>query len=184
MFKSLNAHLKIIAAVILLVFGVGVVVGGYLFTQDIRNLRTLVEQLYSNFGIELFSIAITVIVIEGLNERRAKQERKTELILQMSSPGNSFAVEAVRILRQKGWLEDGSLRDARLLDANLQGAQLRRANLRGADLWNANLRGVILRNAKLQGADLWLAKLQGADLSSVNLGGADLWNANLRGADL
>jgi len=63
MLKSLNAHLKIIAAVILLVFGVGVVGGGYLFTQDIRNLRTLVEQLYSNFGIELFSIAITVLVI-------------------------------------------------------------------------------------------------------------------------
>ena len=104
MLKSLNAHLKIIAAVILLVFGVGVVGGGYLFTQDIRNLRTLVEQLYSNFGIELFSIAITVLVIETLNERRAKQERKTELILQMGSPDNSFAVEAVRILRQKaGW---------------------------------------------------------------------------------
>ena len=124
MLKSLNAHLKIIAAVILLVFGVGVVGGGYLFTQDIRNLRTLVEQLYSNFGIELFSIAITVLVIETLNERRAKQERKTELILQMGSPDNSFAVEAVRILRQKGWLEDGSLRDARLSQAKLSESRM------------------------------------------------------------
>jgi uncharacterized protein YjbI with pentapeptide repeats len=140
------------AAALFLILGVVIVGFGYGFTQEgAFDVRNFVHEIYSNLGIELVSIGLTVIVIEGLNRRAAIQERKEELILQMGSPENPFAVEAVRILRQKGWLKDGSL----------DGADLYKANLQEADLTNANLQEVNLEFANLQGANLRLPVCKG-----------------------
>jgi hypothetical protein len=180
------------AASLFLAFGLGVVVAGYFFTRDDLEIKTLVHEIYSNFGIELISIGLTVLVIDGLNRRRAEQERKEELISQMGSLSNDFALDAVRQLRKKGWLEDGSLQGAELRGANLQGADLenadlREVNLRYADLREMNLRYAklhmaILLDANLQGADLGLANLQQAILIQAKLHGANMMVANLRGA--
>ena len=157
------------------------------------------DELYSNAGVELLSIGLTVLVIDSLNRRqaekerivieeanrqRAEAERKAELILQLGSPDNGFAREAARLLRHKGWLTDGSLQGASLIEANLQGEDLFGANLKGAKLLEANLQGTYLYDANLQEAELSGTNLQGADLQIANLQGANLRWANLQKANL
>jgi Pentapeptide repeats (8 copies) len=166
------------AALAFLILGLVVVGYGYSLTQSGWNWKRFVEQVYSNLGIELVSISLTVLVIEALNERRTIQERKEELILQMGSPDNSFAIEAVRILRQKGWLTDGSLKGSYLWDANLRDANLDRADLRYVTLINANLQSANLGGANLQGVRLTKANLKGAWVGYTNLREAELMSAD------
>ena len=90
-------------------------------------------------------------------------ERKEEPILQMGSSDNTTAIEAARILRQKSWLQDGSLKGAYLDSANLQGAYLNGANLQGVYFWEAHLEGAKLAGANLEGTKLLHANLQGAE---------------------
>ncbi len=172
------------AAVGFLIGGLVVFFGGFLVTQTRQDLFAVIEQGYSNFGIELISIAATVLVIDGLNQRRASKERFQELIRQMRSKDNGLASAAVEILRLKGWLTDGSLKGANLWNANLQGVNLWNANLEGADLQNANLEGANLIETNLQGADLQNANLEGAILGAANLQGANLIKANLLAVNL
>ena len=111
-------------------------------------------------------------------------EEKARLIAEMSSGVRAIAVPALEKLTDRGWLYDGSLKEAQLQGANLQGADLTKANLQGANLAWANLQGADPILANLQGADLFMANLQGADLSKANLQEADLAGADLAGADL
>lgn len=194
-------------AVILLIIGVVVLGTGFFFLYFGTNsftFRQLVTDLYANGGTEFLSIFITVFIIDRRNKARALQERKEEVIVQLGSPYEAIADQALRICWLKEWLYDGSLKGARLLDAKLPGADLRHAdlqdvNLARADLsraWlrNSNLRGAILQECNLQGASLVMldlrgqrmnnAQLQGALLERVNLQGANLGDANLEGADL
>lgn len=139
---------------------------------------------YYSIRAELIGIGVTVLIIDNANEAVKRREEKKRLILQMGSPDNAFAVEAVRQLTERGWLIDGSLNGARLMKADLNDANLFRAELINADL----------RLAKLQKANLWLANLyetmlgnadiRGADLNEANLYKADLRRANLQGANL
>ncbi|HRX00363.1 MAG TPA: pentapeptide repeat-containing protein [Cyclobacteriaceae bacterium] len=176
------------AAVVFVLLGIGIAVGGYVFLYGLGTLRDIVGDFYANIAAEAISIAITVLIIERLYERRSKTEaEKTEkerLILQMGSPDNGFAVEAVRQLRQRGWLSDGSLEGV-----DLTGANLRKAMLSGAVLTWADLTAVDLVDADLSDADLYETHLRGtrlhkANLMSANLSGAILWNTYLEEADL
>ena len=137
------------------------------------KLYTWGSDFWQNFGTEMFGAAITFVLLEvmlaGRRVREANDREKARLILQMGSPTNDFAVEAVRLLRARNWLTDGSMDGASLLRANLAGAWLRAANLAGANLHWANLLG----------ADLYRANLVGANLSETNLMNANLWDANL-----
>src|SRR5690606_14898603 len=118
------------------------------------------------------------------NELRSEHERKDELILQMGSDNNVLVKEAVRILRLKGWIEDGTLRGANLMHANLQGAHLRDADLQEACLDFAKLEGANLYRADLRSATLVIASLAGAALKDAKLDGAMLFHTNLKGAKL
>ena len=84
------------------------------------------------FRAELIGAGLTTLLIgnagQAAQQVAQKQEEKKRLILQMGSPDNGFAIEAVRQLREEGWLEDGSLKGANLIGANW------RANLSGIDL--------------------------------------------------
>ena len=183
-------------ALLALAFLIGVL--GY-FNQRGRlylpeTLRQIVAAFDTNAVTELVSIAATILIVDRLYERRETEREKRRLILQMGSPDNVFAREAVRALRARGWLEDGSVKFAILSEANLHGADLTetnlcgayllRANLQSARLVRANLKGAFLVDANLQGAFLVDANLQDAFLARANLLGAPLWRANLRGADL
>lgn len=138
---------------------------------------------YTAISPALVAVGLAVLLLDTANELRAERERKAEWIVQMGSPDNAFAVEAARQLRARGWLEDGSLRGARLLGANLQRADLVGADLQGASIWNANLEGAEFRGASLQGAFFTGSNLQGADFRNANLQEGSLQNANLQGAN-
>lgn len=138
--------------------------------------------LNENLGAELIGIGATVIVIDAANRWTNIQQEKKRLIRQMGSTVNPEAMRAVELLRDRGWLQDGSLRDAYLVRANLQEANLSWANLQAASLMLSNLQGAVLSRASLQtayvsGADLQAADLSGANLQATHLAGADLQGA-------
>lgn len=179
-------------ALVLLIIGLpGVVPGhlGDLFPSGLVRFHTAISA-------ELIGMALTVLLIDTANELHSMRTQKEALILQMSSPDNAFATEAVRQLRAlgRGWFGDNSLHAANLSGANLQGAHLSYANLQGANLESANLQGADLLQADLQGTSLkyanlqraWLiqANLQAAFLQSADLPEAYLMSANLQGAYL
>lgn len=140
--------------------------------------------LYVPIFTEIIGIGIAVLLIDLSNKFLATRNEKKRLILQMGSPDNVFAREAVRQLRARGWLTDGSLRGAFLGGANLEEAILQAANLQGAELWSSNLQGAYLVSANLQEAVLAVANLQGANLVKVNLARAILVGAKLQGAKM
>ncbi len=191
---------------------------GYLTQRYGLDVRLAIGVILADFSvtvvIALASIALALLVIDSLNERSAEEQVKAKLTRELCSTDNGIALRAVRELRARGWLEDGSLRganlvgvnlrrayliggnlqaavlfradlhEADLVGANLQGAELRRANLREAKLNYTDLRGAYLARANLAAADLRGAKLQGAKLQGVDLRGAKLRGADLRGARL
>lgn len=146
----------------------------------------LFEDFSASLATEMLSIAITVLLIDALNNRQRNKELKAQLIRQMGSSYPGVAVTAANELQYHGWGfgEDTSLVGAYLLDANLERAILWFANLEGAQLLSANLQGAGLAAANLKGAFLLQANLKGAHLESANLERASLQLANLRGASL
>jgi Pentapeptide repeats (8 copies) len=137
-------------------------IGGFIYSRPEAGY-------WVNIYATLVGTILTIAVLDRRAEQRAIRERKEELILQMGSSDNGFALEAVRLLGHKGWLRDGSLRNARLIGANLQTSRLIKANLEASILIGANLGEVNLYKANLQGANLLSANLKGADLTSANL---------------
>jgi hypothetical protein len=112
------------------------------------------------------------------------RQRKEQLISQMSSTIRDISIPAVEELRRNNWLEDGSLRGAKLFEANLEGAELGRANLEGVSFYGCNLKGAYITEANLQKTDFSAANLEGAYLGFSNFHGALFMAANLRKASL
>lgn len=147
-----------------------------------------------NAFTEIFGIIVTIFFVDQLNQIRAEQRRKEELLIELRSKHNAVSTRAALILMKKWWLYDGALEGASLRDANLQGAKLwgvhmrgaycSRANFRAAEMPQAKLQEAIFIHANLCAANLTHADLRGADLSQANLKGANLQYANLRGANL
>src|SRR5688572_24630660 len=136
------------------VIGIGILVIGNLSPDEGLNLRRLWEDLYSNVGTDLLSIALTVLIIDKLVERRDTRQHKARLIREMGSRDNGTVQRAVDELRAQGWLTDGSLLHADLKYANLSDVNLADANLEEAYLSFAVLHRADLRNAKLSRAIL------------------------------
>jgi hypothetical protein len=134
-------------------------------------------------GAIVTTILVTVIV-GSAQHRQVLSAELDRLVLQLGSPEHAFATEAARLLRQSGWLTDGSLRGANLPGANLHGAHLETAHLQGANLAAADLTLAWLNGANLRSADLTRAYLPYAQIRHADLQGAILYYANLEGADL
>ena len=111
-----------------------------------------VGDFYANMAAELASIAITVLIIDTLNDRRVTALEKQKLIFQMGSPINSTSREAIRELRQRGWLQNGALRGASLAWSNLKDANIRRADLREIDFTGVLIEGTHLQKSILDGS--------------------------------
>ena len=73
-------------------------------------------------GPELAGIVIGVVTIDYLNEWRQDEQLKKQLMLQLSSAHNDVTDTALRALRARGWVKDGSLSEADLGRANLSRA--------------------------------------------------------------
>ncbi len=110
-------------------------------------------------GAILTGLLFTFIV-GTVEEIEADAALKTNLVLQLGSPDNGTALEALRELRSHGWHGDGTLRGVNLSGANLRGANLEGVALRETNLINANLQGAVLVGTDLRGADLTGANLQ------------------------
>lgn len=154
-----------------------------LFTNPV-TWKMFVTDIYANAGAELFSIALTVLIIDRLNSKRTKNDEIRRLLLQMGSPNNSFALEAIRLLRQEVNLSDIDfsridLERADLTNANLASINMNNVFMQRAKLVKANLGSASLRNAKLAGIDLTNADLVLADLTNADLAGANLTDADL-----
>ena len=153
-------------------FAVLTIIGVGVFYLGVKGL---IGEYRGNIVSTVFGFVLTIVILEKRNNRKFKER----LIRQMGSDDRGVAAEAVRLLKQRVWQLDGSLKKAVLFKANLQEADLTEANLRGACLSFVHLTGANLSGANLQGADLFHASLQGADLSGANLRGANLMKANL-----
>jgi len=161
--------------VLLLVASVVIGYNGYRYIHgEGFSWAIFVEDFYTNVSSEMLSVAITILIIDRLNQRRDKEEEKQRLMRQMGARERGLALQAVDELNALGAVKDGSLRKMMLEEANLVGAKLGRA-----DLSYAKMDFSILSEAKL-----YFAKLEHADMSGVNLQGAMLTGANLRHADL
>ena len=174
------------AAVVFIILGIVIAIAGYAFLYGIGTLRDVVGDFYANIAMEFVSVAITVLIIERLYERRSKvvaeKEEKERLILQMGSPNNGFVIEAVRQLEKRGWLKDGALHGADLMYANLFQTKLDSANLSYANLYKADLREADLKYANLTYCQCYAADFSKTDLGNANFQEAFLFKANFQNA--
>lgn len=189
--KSWRGHnLKRLAGMFLLVLSFLVFVLGYVYQYGIKlSVDDLIQDYYANVSSELASIAITVLILDHLSEKRAEKNLLQQLIREMGSKNNAFATKAAKELRAYGWLTDGSIQGVDLEAADLSKSDLGHANLSGAALIATNLNGAylasaILIGATIKGANLEDANLSDADLSDADLRWSDLSNVDLKGAKL
>ena len=147
------------------------------------GLTTLSIDFYANLAVEMLSIGITVLVIDGLHQR---QQRKQRLIIHLRSRHPDTVRDTFLACQKNGWVKDGSLAHAELQFADLSEIDLTDANLQGAKLEHArfparavhvNLRDADLSYAILAGADLSHALLEGAILDGVDLATTNLTEA-------
>jgi hypothetical protein len=149
-----------IVGTLLLILAVYIGIRGFLFLYSGGfSYQQLTSDFYANVSTELASIAITVLIIDVINQRRIKQQELADLKWQMGSRDNVLALEAVRKLRGKKWLIDGTLKGLDIRGANLTGAKLFRANLEGANLERVKLHGAFLKQANLRNAKVTIEQL-------------------------
>lgn len=183
----------------LFLLGLVITVVGHINQYDALIVTQLFTDLYANLGAELLSIAVTVLIIDQLYQRRETKQQTERLLREIRSKENSIALRALEELKALGLVDRGvlvaaDLKYANLQDAIINGADMRRAyltfaNLREADLRGTDLSDAILRQCNLQAVlllnvNLTGAKLLEADLRDANLNGANLTGANLAGATL
>lgn len=117
------------------------------------------------------------------NIKRIRQSRE-ELINQVANSPNPAALEAMATLKEKLYLQDGTMNGADLTGARLQNVRLARANLEQVTLSGADLTGCYLGATNLKAADLTGAKLADSNLREVILPGANLRDADVRGSHM
>lgn len=148
-----------------------------------RVLPAWLSDLSQGLSTEMIGAFITtfflVIIVSMVQEYQDVAQRKQQLLLQMGSPDNGVAVEAVRQARVLGWLNEDLL-----VNANLAGADLSNANLSEVSLASVNLSGAILVGTDFFGADLSGVDFSYANLRNSILVQADMQNAKLYNADL
>lgn len=150
-------------------------------------------EFWQGISTEMVGAIMTTIIfgiaLVFFQESQAEQRLQEDLIFEMSSPTNSFAIQAVRRLAREGWLTDGTLNGADIADGNLQDARLNGAQMIGANLSDTDLTGAFLTNAilvdgLLDDTILFDALLLRVDLENADLSGADLREAYLLAANL
>lgn len=159
----------------------------------------------TNVYTELMSVVVTILVLDRLNDWRARnREREAlqkRLLREASSSGQAVAVTALDWLREEGWLN--LIQGDKLDHPNWECAYVGGLNLSEANFEGANLKGIIsytkdgdkdinhpiqlenanLKKANLQEVNLKYANLQKANLEYADLEKANFWSANLQEAN-
>lgn len=179
---------------VLLLFAMTVGVLGYLNQHKGLYLGNMLGQFltdyYTNISTELVSIAITVLVLDTLNERRADQQLLEQLLLELGGQDNGMALRALRELKARDWIKKETLQgidlhEAKLEEADFSYLSLQQANLSYAKLQRANLTEANMEEADIEGADLEDATLGWTNLRGIKLmRGANFSNAGIAGVML
>jgi uncharacterized protein YjbI with pentapeptide repeats len=158
---------------------------GLLMTPAVEQVAGDLNGLIGNLVPEAIGIIFTVLILDRLNENRARESYKESLRRQAGSVVNDVAVDAIEQLRKEGWTEgeQSVLQGLNLIGANLANARLHKSNLQKADLEGANLKAASLSHSNLTSANLIAARLEEAELYEANLSGADLRVASLNGSN-
>jgi hypothetical protein len=164
-------------AVILGFAGIAIGIGKGLIEGG--NLGSSISGFFLNIGNDLFGIAVTVLIIDLLNEKNEEIYQKEKLIRELSSKDNGIAIRALVDLEARGWLRDGTLVNAILIEANLIGISLSKANLAHVSLERAILKDASLSNTDLRNANLIDVNMQNGFLQEIDLENANLWKGNL-----
>jgi uncharacterized protein YjbI with pentapeptide repeats len=118
-------------------------------------------------------------------EDYAESVEFNELIAQLqTSTAPDTASDAANMLRERGWLLDGTMKGMFLQGADLRGVDFSDALLMDADMDEVDLSFASLAEADLEGASLREANFEGADLTGCNFENADLTNANFKRANM
>ncbi|MFD9105847.1 pentapeptide repeat-containing protein [Streptomyces virginiae] len=171
---------------------VGMVVG-HVSGKGLR-WEELIRDVGTSVGAELVAVAVTVLMIDRLADRREMLRLRQQLVREASSSDHGLALRAVLELDVRGFLAEGALVEARLGAANLHdivlegqdlhGADLAGANLHRANLSRSNLNGCNLNGCDLSEAVIEMADLAGAHLQDTRMDHADMAHVVLREADL
>lgn len=132
---------------------------GMLIPSFVRILGTDIESFLSDLVPEFFGLAFTVLIIDSLDRNRENRLVRDQLLRQLHSYYNSFALQAIEELRVLGYLSDGSCHSQ-----DLRGSDWREGNL-----YEADLTGSDLTNAKLHRADFVLANLTNVKVTDEQL---------------
>ncbi|KAA3642804.1 MAG: pentapeptide repeat-containing protein [Chloroflexi bacterium] len=181
----------------------------FYFYPDKWLFSDFIYAFYANVSTELISIGITILIIDQLYKNQDEKELKTRLIWDMGSMDQAHSLRAIKELKFRNWLYDGTLENqdftlANLEDAEVENAKLKEANFTKANLVKANFQNATLnkcnfsesilfecqlqeaklQNAKLIKSQMRLAVLSRADLGTADLLGAYLVTAEIRNANL
>jgi hypothetical protein len=126
---------------------------GLLSEPLLQYVRTDAGGFLQNLVPEAIGIVFTVLIIDGLYQRREQQGLKKQLIRQLRNRDNGLALQALTEIRAHRWYKDGTLRGAYLRNTNLQNADLWGTDLVGARLHHSNLQGTFFMNADLTDVD-------------------------------
>jgi uncharacterized protein YjbI with pentapeptide repeats len=161
------------------IIGLFVVIGWSVF-QENGEPRAFGMNLWT----EIAGIAVTVLIIDLLNERRAERRFKQGLLEAVTSPSACYAVHAAHLLVRRGWHrgENSFLKGINLSGANLEGAFLPNANLQGAKLDHTNLAGAFLEDADFRHVNIEDANFRGAQLNRARF--SDVNTADFRDAEM
>lgn len=118
-------------------FSVSQQTDGLWLANYMQSLST--ELLGAIFTFILFEIFIGRRRDSNVEKKRLMVEKR-RLMVEMRSQNNDVANNAVRQMRSRGWLSDGSLKDCNLRNANLRHVNFAEADLRGVNFYNANIR--------------------------------------------
>ena len=206
LFKMLKSFytISLLIGCFFIMAGVVIVCIGHYSENNSLIIHQLLIKQYSNVGTSIFCTGLTIIIIDGIMRHHSDKQELNFLKLFMASQNNMLIAEVIRILRVKGYFEDGSLKNSILINANLSGSNLENIDLRGSNLnytkfidcnlysskishstlENVDLTGANLVNADLSYSSFCNSKLERCLLDGANLTGCNLFGANIKGVRL
>lgn len=159
----------------------------------------LVHELYSNFCAEFISLAITILIIDYLYDKKEKENNKKRLIRELGCEDIGLTSRALKEIKELGYINDGSLNNADFSKATLNGldfsncklnnlnfsnallisSDFSNSELRNCDFSHCNLNGINFNRAKLVNVKFHKAELYGATFHNSKMQNSDLLRANL-----
>ena len=113
---------------------IGLVLLFFAFYPENYFLGKFIHNIYASLSCEFTSIAITILLINYLYDKKAEDSNKKRLLRELGSEDKGFTSRALKEIKELGYLTDGTL----------NGLDLTNANLAGLDFTGADLKNVVV----------------------------------------